>query len=30
VRRSVAWIVAAAIAGLFFVFVLGHGITWSR
>ncbi len=30
IPRSIPWIVAAAIASVFFVFVLGHGITWSR
>jgi hypothetical protein len=30
VRRSVAWIATAAVAGLLFVFVLGRGITLSR
>ena len=30
IRRSTAWIFAAAVAGLLFIFVLGRGITWSR
>jgi hypothetical protein len=30
VPRSVAWITVAAIAALFFILVLGRGITWSR
>ncbi len=30
VRRSIAWIVPAAIASLLFIFVLGRGLTWSR
>lgn len=28
--RSSVWIVVAAVASLFFIFVLGSGITWSR
>jgi len=30
IRRSPAWISAAAVAALLFIFVLGRGITWSR
>jgi hypothetical protein len=30
IRRSPAWIAAAAVASLLFIFVLGRGITWSR
>jgi hypothetical protein len=30
IRRSAAWIATAAVASLLFIFVLGHGITWSR
>ena len=30
VPRSIAWIASATIGSLLFVFVLGHGITWSR
>jgi hypothetical protein len=30
IPRSMTWIAAAAIASLLFIFVLGHGITWSR
>ncbi|MGA3017677.1 MAG: hypothetical protein ABSF62_11200, partial [Bryobacteraceae bacterium] len=30
VRRSAAWIATAAVASLLFIFVLGHGITFSR
>jgi hypothetical protein len=30
VERNGAWIAAAAVASLLFVFVLGRGITWSR
>ena len=30
IPRSVPWIVAGAIASVFFIVVLGHGITWSR
>ena len=30
IRRSVAWIIAGAIASLLFIFVLGRGLTWSR
>lgn len=30
IPRSIPWIVAGAIAGAFFIIVLGHGITWSR
>jgi hypothetical protein len=30
IRRGPAWISAAAIAALLFIFVLGRGITWSR
>jgi hypothetical protein len=29
-ERNVAWIGAAAVASLLFIFVLGRGITWSR
>ncbi len=28
--RSIAWITAAAVASLLFIFVLGRGLTWSR
>ena len=30
IRRSHAWISAAAVAALLFIFLLGRGITWSR
>jgi len=30
IQRSVAWIVAGAVASLLFIFVLGRGLTWSR
>jgi hypothetical protein len=30
IRRSAAWIATAALASLLFIFVLGHGIAWSR
>jgi hypothetical protein len=30
IRRRPAWIVAATVASLLFIFVLGRGITWSR
>ena len=30
IRRSRAWIFAAAVVGLLFIFVLGRGLTWSR
>jgi hypothetical protein len=30
IGRSTAWIVAAVIASLMFIFVLGRGLTWSR
>jgi hypothetical protein len=30
IRRGPAWIAAAAVAALLFIFVLGRGITWSR
>jgi len=30
IRRSPAWMAAAAIASLLFIFVLGRGLTWSR
>jgi hypothetical protein len=30
IERSLAWIAAGAIASLFFIFVLGRGLTWSR
>ncbi len=30
IGRSTAWIIAAAIASLLFIFVLGRGLTWSR
>jgi hypothetical protein len=30
ITRSNAWIAAAAVASLLFIFVLGRGITWSR
>ena len=30
VRRSVAWITAAFVASMLFIFVLGRGLTWSR
>lgn len=30
IPRSIPWIVAGAIASVFFIVVLGHGITWSR
>jgi hypothetical protein len=30
IRRGHAWVVAATIASLLFIFVLGRGITWSR
>jgi len=30
IARSIAWIVAGAIASLLFIFVLGRGLTWSR
>jgi len=30
IRRSIAWIVAGAIASLLFIFVLGRGLSWSR
>jgi len=30
VSRSIAWIVAGAVASLVFIFVLGRGLTWSR
>ncbi len=30
IRRGPAWISAAAVAALLFIFVLGRGITWSR
>lgn len=30
IQRSPAWIAAAAVASLLFIFVLGRGITWSR
>ena len=30
IRRRPAWIVAASVASLLFIFVLGRGITWSR
>jgi hypothetical protein len=30
IERSTAWILAAAIASLLFIFVLGRGLTWSR
>jgi len=30
IPRSLAWIVAGAIASLLFIFVLGRGISWSR
>jgi hypothetical protein len=30
IRRGAAWIAAAAVAALLFIFVLGRGITWSR
>jgi hypothetical protein len=30
VRRSIAWIAAAAAVSLVFVFVIGRGLTWSR
>jgi hypothetical protein len=30
IGRSAAWLVAAAIASLLFVFVLGRGLSWSR
>ena len=30
IRRGIAWIVTGAIASLFFIFVLGRGLTWSR
>ncbi len=30
IPRSVPWIVAGAIASMFFIVVLGHGITGSR
>ena len=29
-RRSAAWIAAAAVASLLFIFALGRGFTWSR
>ncbi len=30
IPRSIPWIIAGAIASIFFIIVLGHGITWSR
>lgn len=30
IERSAAWIAAGAVASLVFIFVLGHGITWTR
>lgn len=30
VERSVPWIVAGAVVGLLFIFVLGRGLTWTR
>ena len=30
IRRNISWIVAGAVAALFFIVVLGRGITWSR
>jgi hypothetical protein len=30
IRRNVGWIVAGAVASLFFIVVVGRGITWSR
>ena len=30
IPRSAAWIAAAAVASLLFIFVLGRGLTWSR
>ena len=30
IARSLIWIAAGAIASLFFIFVLGRGLTWSR
>lgn len=30
VSRSIAWIASGAIATLFFIFVLGRGVTWAR
>jgi hypothetical protein len=30
IRRGIAWIVTGAIASLFFIFVLGRGLAWSR
>jgi hypothetical protein len=30
IERSVPWIAAAAVASLWFIVVLGRGITWSR
>ena len=30
IARSAGWIVAAALASLVFIFVLGRGLTWKR